>query len=142
MTAPNDAWEYAISMSGQNATLYRTQGSGAYGVVQTFLVVIQGSSWSVDIPRDIIRGSPKRWGYQVLVMTGDPQNSATKATLSDFIDPLEISQKDLWQDLSSGKRNDIPLRSSPAGNNPPPLPSFGHLLPIMEKARHALALAL
>jgi hypothetical protein len=30
-------------------------------------------------------------------------------TLSDLIDPLEVSQKDLWQDLSSGKRSDIPF---------------------------------
>ncbi len=109
MTAPNDAWEYAISMSGQIATLYRTQGSGTYGTVQTFPVVVQGSSWSVDIPREIIRGSPKRWGYQVLVMTGDPQTATSRVMISDFIDPLEISQKELWQDLSSGKRNDIPF---------------------------------
>ncbi len=100
-TAPSDAWEYALSFSGQTATLYRTQGSGSYGTVQTFPVIVQGNSYQVTMPRDVMRGSPKRWGYQVLVMSG--------STLSDFIDPVEISQKDLWQDLTSGERSDIPF---------------------------------
>jgi hypothetical protein len=59
----------------------------------------------VTIPAEIMRGSPRRWGYQVLVMSG----AATKAAVTDFIDPLEISQKDLWQDLSTGQRTDIPF---------------------------------
>jgi hypothetical protein len=100
VTSPVDAWEFAISMVGQMATLYRTQGAGTYGIVQTFPVVTEGSRYHVTIPRDLMRGSPRRWGYQVL---------ASGNTLSDFIDPLEISQKDLWQDLSTGKRNDIPF---------------------------------
>jgi hypothetical protein len=68
-------------------------------------VVSERASLRVNIPAEIMRGSPRRWGYQVLVMNG----SATRAAVSDFIDPLEISQKDLWQDLLSGKRNDIPF---------------------------------
>jgi len=104
-TSPIDAWEYAIAMAGPTATLYRTQGMGTYTVVQTFPVVSERASLRVNIPAEIMRGSPRRWGYQVLVMNG----SATRAAVSDFIDPLEISQKDLWQDLLSGKRNDIPF---------------------------------
>jgi len=100
VTSAIDAWEYAISIVGQTATLYRTQSTGTYGVVQMYPVVQEGSRYHVAIPRDMMRGSPRRWGYQVLVMSG---------TLSDFIDPLEISQKELWQDLSTGKRNDIPF---------------------------------
>jgi hypothetical protein len=105
-TSPIDAWEYAIAFSGQIATLYRTQGLGTYGVVQTFPVIVQGNSLHVTIPAQIMHGSPRRWGYQVLVMTGTPGG---KMTISDFLDPLEISQKDLWQDLSTGKRSDIPF---------------------------------
>jgi len=101
MTSPTDAWEYAIELSGQTATLYRTQSAGTYGIVQTFPIIVEGNCFHVSMPREIMRGSPRRWGYQVLVMSG--------ATTSDFFDPLEISQKDLWQDLSSGKRNDIPF---------------------------------
>jgi len=104
-TSPIDAWEYAIAIAGQSATLYRTQGMGTYAVVQTFPVVLEGASLRVEIPADIMRGSPRRWGYQVLVMKG----AATKASVTDFIDPLDISQKDLWQDLSTGKRTDIPF---------------------------------
>ena len=104
-TSPKDAWEYAIAIAGPTATLYRTQGAGTYEIVQTFPVVVEGNRMHVTIPRDLMRGNPRRWGYQVLV--GD-------ATLSDFIDPLEMSQKDLWQDLISGQRNDIPfVRVSP-----------------------------
>jgi hypothetical protein len=101
VTSPTDAWEYAIDIAGPVATLYRTQGAGTYGVVQTFPVAMDGARYHVVIPRDMMKGSPRRWGYQVLVNTN--------GVLSDFIDPLEISQKDLWQDLSTGKRNDIPF---------------------------------
>jgi hypothetical protein len=104
-TSPIDAWEYAIAIAGQTATLYRTQGMGTSAVVQTFPVISEGASLRVTIPATIMHGSPRRWGYQVLVMSG----SATKAAVTDFIDPLEISQKDLWQAISTGQRNDIPF---------------------------------
>lgn len=109
VTSPNDAWEYALSMSGQMATLYRTQGTGTYGIVQTFPLIVNGTQWHVTVPRDMMRGSPKRWGYQVLVMSGDQGSASGKTVVSDLIDPLEISQKDLWQDISAGKRSDIPF---------------------------------
>jgi hypothetical protein len=99
--SPRDAWEYAISISGSVAVLFRTAGAGTYEPVQTFPMVVEGSHYHVTIPRVMMRGNPRRWGYQVLVMNN--------GVLSDFIDPLEISQKDLWQDLSAGKRNDIPF---------------------------------
>ncbi len=99
-TSPTDAWEYAIAIAGSTATFYRTQGAGTYGPVQTFPAIVDGGNFHVTIPRDIMRGNPRRWGYQVLVMN---------TSLSDFIDPIEISQKDLWQDLTTGRRNDIPF---------------------------------
>jgi hypothetical protein len=105
-TSPIDAWEYALAWSGPTATLYRTQGMGTYAVVQTFPVGVEGNKFRVTVPAEIMRGSPRRWGYQVLVMTGSPE---TKLTISDFIDPLEISQKDLWKDLTTGQRSDIPF---------------------------------
>jgi len=105
-TSAIDAWEYALAWSGQTATLYRTQGMGTYAAVQTFPVTVDGNKFRVTVPAEMMRGSPRRWGYQVLVMTGAP---ATKLTITDIIDPLEISQKDLWRDLSSGQRSDIPF---------------------------------
>jgi len=108
-TEPADAWEYALSFSGSAATLYRTQGTGTYGLVQTFSQQTQGSQSSVTIPRDFMRGAPKRWGYQVVALTPDSVAPGKTAVISDFLDPLEISQKDLWQDLTSGKRSDIPF---------------------------------
>jgi hypothetical protein len=105
-TSPIDGWEYAIALAGPTATLYRTQGMGTYGVVQTFPVSVQGSTLRVTIPGSILHGSPRRWGFQVLVMPGSP---AAGALVSDIFDPLEISQADLWKDVSSGKRTDIPF---------------------------------
>ena len=107
-TSPTDAWEYAISMKGPMATLFRTQGTGSYGIIQTFPLVVEGNRYRVNIPRDLMRGNPERWGYQVLAMATSPQDPGLPI-LSDFIDPLEISQQDLWAVLSSGKRSDIPF---------------------------------
>ena len=93
-------------MDGPKATLYRTQGMGTYAAVQTFPVTVQGRTLRLTIPGSILHGSPRRWGYQVLVMPGNP---AAGALVSDFFDPLEISQADLWKDISAGKRSDIPF---------------------------------
>jgi len=101
VASPKDAWEYALELSGQAATLYLTQGAGTYGIVQTFPLSVMGNSFHVTLPREMMRGSPRRWGYQALVTNG--------TTLSDLIDPVEISQKALWQDLSTGQRADIPF---------------------------------
>jgi len=105
-TSPIDAWEFALALSGQTATLYRTQGMGTYAAVQTYPVVVEGNRFRVTVPAEMMRGSPRRWGYQVLVMSAGPGGSLV---INDFIDPLEISQKDLWKELSTGQRSDIPF---------------------------------
>jgi hypothetical protein len=108
-TSPLDAWEYAITLSGSSATLYRTQGMGTYGSVETFPLVSVGNSLRVTLPRNIIRGSPKRWGFQVLVMTPEAGGANGKLAVTDILDPLEIPQKELWQDLVTGQRSEIPF---------------------------------
>jgi hypothetical protein len=105
-TSPIDAWEYALALSGPTATLYRTQGMGTYAPVQMFPVVVEGNKFRVTVPAEMMRGSPRRWGYQVLVMSAGPARSLI---ITDFIDPLEISQKELWKALSTGQRTDIPF---------------------------------
>jgi hypothetical protein len=100
VAAAKDAWEYALRISNQEATLYRTQGGGSFGVVQTFPVVSQGGSIAIFMPGGVLRGKISRWGYQVL----SGQNP-----LADFVDPLEISQQELWQEHLRGNRHDLPF---------------------------------
>ena len=45
---------------------------GTYAVVQTFPVVVEGNTFRVTVPAELMRGSPRRWGYQVLVMSRPP----------------------------------------------------------------------
>ena len=79
---------------------------GGSSLVQSFPVVADGNSLRVVVPGTFIHGSPRRWGYQVLVKG---IGSSAASTISDLIDPMEISQKDLFAALSSGQRSDIPF---------------------------------
>lgn len=120
---PADAWEYALCLRGNSALLYRTQGGGTYEVSETFPLVFDGSTTiRVNLPREVMRGSPKRWGYQVLVMDYDqrsPENdprplhpggsSFKTPPVYDFIDPLNITQAQLLTDIADGNREDVPF---------------------------------
>jgi len=117
---PADAWEYALCLRGNTALLYRTQGSGTYEVSGTFPLVFEGSMIHINLPPDTMRGSPKRWGYQVLVMDYDQRSpeadprplhpGGSKAPpVYDFIDPLDITQAQLLTDIAAGSRDDVPF---------------------------------
>lgn len=95
-----DAWEYALAFTATTATLYRTQGSGSYGVLETFPVVRQGAQMEVLMRPSPIRGRISRWGYQAL---------AGSNGLSDLIDPYDVTQKEIWDEYSSGNRHDVPF---------------------------------
>lgn len=115
-----DAWEYALVVTDPLARLYRTQ-SGSYELAGTFPVTVQASAVQVALPRSLMRGNPRRWGYQVLVMSCDPRSSrenplplksATPESLSpvyDLLDPLEMNQTQLLQDIFNSKRSDVPF---------------------------------
>lgn len=108
VASPRDAWEYALALSGSSATLYQTRGVGTPESSGSFPVVEDGNRWTVTIPHSYVRGSPRRWAYQVIVMLSDPSKSAA-TPIEDLLDPVDIGQKELLADLTSGKRVDIPF---------------------------------
>ena len=65
-----------------------------------------GTSLRVDHPGGDHARQPPALG---LSGSCHDRRRTVKAAISDFIDPLEISQKDFWQDLSTGQRTDIPF---------------------------------
>jgi len=120
--APADAWEYALSLNGTAAWLYRTQSGGTYEAAGTFSLVFEGNNIHITLPREIMRGSPRRWGYQVLTMAYDqrsPQENAVPLQAGkpgshtppvyDLIDPLDMPQSQLLADIEEGRRSDIPF---------------------------------
>lgn len=126
--AISDAWEYAICLAGVQAFLYRTQNGGGYGLEGIFPATRTEASVSVRIPREFMRGSPRRWSYQVLAMALDPGSppagvpqplNAVPAEsrlppVHDLLDPLELSQAELLDRIETGGRSDIPFVRSRA----------------------------
>ncbi len=122
-TSSEDAWEYALALAGSTAILYRTHDAASYEQAQTFPLQFENNRVHVLIPRDIIRGNPQRWGYQVLVMVEDPDSPDTAprpapaisaktrnpSHIYDLLDPSGITQARLLTDLEDNRRNDIPF---------------------------------
>lgn len=65
---PEEAWEYAVSLSSGAAALYRTQGGGTYVQAGSFPAAMQGTRWQWRIPRELLKGSARRWRYRFLLM--------------------------------------------------------------------------
>ena len=65
---PEDAWEYALSFSGTQATLYRTQGANTFVAAGNFPISGDVHALTVPVPRQEMRGNVRRWGYRVLIL--------------------------------------------------------------------------
>ena len=69
-----DAWEFALSVCGADARLWR---AGA-GDQPDEIAKVQAESdparteIRVSVPRDLLRGNPARWGYVLLAVAEDP----------------------------------------------------------------------
>jgi hypothetical protein len=115
-----DAWEYAVSLYKTQAVVYRTKGGAAFEEAGRFPIQLNqgGIEWS--IPRTLLRGSPRRWGYQVLIMAYDTASTvepplpyraagAPESTVPvyDFLDPS--SQSPWLSDITSGRRTEVPF---------------------------------
>lgn len=123
IAAPSDAWEYCLSLWDTKAQLYRTRSEGTYELAETFSLLVDSGSVHVRMPRSWMRGNPKRWGYQALVMSYDPKSPEGEPqplipTSSKFPNPLpifdlldggEISQSQLLTDIEEGRRQDVPF---------------------------------
>ncbi len=102
--AAPDAWEYALSMRGTDATLWRISAEGAPEEVAALTTVADAAAGEivVDIPREVLRGNPPRWGYLALSYAEDPRRAdlSPAAVLTDpdgavvrgLLAPLEVQQ--------------------------------------------------
>lgn len=71
-----NAWEYAVSVSGWGGAAYQYV-PGAPAREMAKLSVRRGDvprSFTVDVPRRFLRGSPDQWGFGVAVMGAQPNN--------------------------------------------------------------------
>jgi hypothetical protein len=68
-----DAWEYALSISGGDARLYRA-GTGDPEEVAGMKTESDPEKGEirVAVPREQLRGNPARWGYIALALAEDP----------------------------------------------------------------------
>jgi hypothetical protein len=109
-----------VSLYKTQAVVYRTKGGAAFEEAGRFPIQLNqgGIEWS--IPRTLLRGSPRRWGYQVLIMAYDTASTvepplpyraagAPESTVPvyDFLDPS--SQSPWLSDITSGRRTEVPF---------------------------------
>lgn len=108
-----DAWEYALTISSAQATLFRTQAGGTYETAGTFPVTVNGPSFAVSVPRSQLRGNPSRWGYQVLAL---PETPLAKGLfpIYDLLDPHGSTQTAFFETFEAGVRSDVPFVRVPS----------------------------
>jgi hypothetical protein len=116
--AVTDAWEYAMTLTGSHVRVYRTSGSGTYDFAVAASLTVTGDTLVWSLPKIALRGSPRRWSYQVLSMTFDPASTEAEAMpvasgsappIYDLLDPSRMTQAALLTDVASGRRNDLPF---------------------------------
>lgn len=68
-----DAWEFALSVTGQDARLWRA-GAGEPDEISALKAELDPvkSEVRVSIPRQLLRGNPSRWGYIALALAEAP----------------------------------------------------------------------
>lgn len=69
-----DAWELALSIVGDEASLYRARGAGEPEETASFKAqwLSDRGEASVVVPRSYMRGNPARWGWAVVALAEDP----------------------------------------------------------------------
>lgn len=69
-----DSWEYALVLAGAEARLYRHNPRGEPEPVGTYPAAADPEKdvWTVSVPRAVLRGNPRRWGYSLLAYAEDP----------------------------------------------------------------------
>lgn len=78
--AARDAWEFALTVAGARASLWRAAPSGEPEEVAALRAEADPARGEVRVsaPRSILRGSPSRWGYILLALAEDPERSGRK----------------------------------------------------------------
>lgn len=73
-----DSWEYALVLAGPQARLHRHNPRGEPEKVGVYAAASDAvkNTWTVSVPRSVMRGEPRRWGYTVLAYAEDPARPA------------------------------------------------------------------
>ena len=85
---PRDAWEFALSVAGRDARLWRA-GAGEPDEIARFPVDRDSvnAEIRVAVPRSLLRGNPARWGYIALAAAEEPA-----PRILGLIAPLEVQK--------------------------------------------------
>ncbi|MFB0526058.1 MAG: glucodextranase DOMON-like domain-containing protein [bacterium] len=72
-TRAEDAWEYAISVDGWQQTMYKIDSAGKPVKLTDLEMRVNSTTGEVTIyvPRKLIRGDPRNWGYLPMVLAYD-----------------------------------------------------------------------
>ena len=102
--AARDAWEYALSVAGSDARLWRASPDGDPDELAPIEVERDAARGEVRliVPRTLLRGNPGRWGYIVIALAEDPRRpgrippaplvGADGSVLRGLLAPLEIQK--------------------------------------------------
>ena len=84
-----DAWEYAISVDGSDARLWRAGAADEPDEIAKLAVESDPAKVEirVSVPRAQLRGNPAHWGYILLALADDP---AVK--ILGLLAPLEVQK--------------------------------------------------
>ena len=120
-------WEYAMSVTGNQAALFRSIGSDRIEWEATYPArwdpILGELEWS--IPRDRVQGDFTRWGYQALVGEWDPQSRETDFRLArrkdvpavhDVLPADGMDAKILRNTLKNGTLLELPMIRYTPGN--------------------------
>lgn len=79
-----DAWELALSISGDEARFYRARGSGDPEETAALKAqwALEKNEVVVAVPRAVMRGNPARWGWAVVALAEDPARAGRRPTAS------------------------------------------------------------
>lgn len=77
-TTAEDAWEYAISVDGWQQVLYKIDGAGKPAKLANLKMKVDSASGEVTIyvPRSLLRGDPRNWGYLPIVLAFDGESAS------------------------------------------------------------------
>jgi alpha-amylase/alpha-mannosidase (GH57 family) len=77
-TRAEDAWEYAISVDGWQKTIYKIDSAGKPVKLADLEVNVNSTTGEVTIyvPRSLVRGDPRNWGYLPMVLAYDGEAPA------------------------------------------------------------------
>jgi|GEM_PF-879486 len=65
--SPENGWEYALEVDPSSASVYLSSSQGPLRY-KVYRPRVQGDSIVVEIPRSVLKGTPKNWGYAVMML--------------------------------------------------------------------------